>query len=76
MMKFVNYSENNVQTGIDFLEGAAGTFIKDTLSWETVVLVEIVGCHTSSELSKIGLAVLEEDVLSWRTLIFSWEAIL
>ena len=69
-------SEDDVHTGIDGLEGTGGAFVEDGFSWKTIILIEIIGCHACSELGEIGLAVFHEDVLSGRTLIFSWEAIL
>ena len=66
-------SEHVVGIGVHILECFGGALIKNTLSFQAFVLIEVVGSHASSEGSDIGNAELSENSLSGGVLIFSWE---
>ena len=69
-------SEHKLRVSIDFLECSRGAFVKDTLGFQALVFVEIIGRHTSSKRLHVSGAELGKNSLSWTFLIFSWEAML
>ena len=67
-------SENIGLVSVAAFESSGGAFVQNSLRFQALVLIVVVGLHASSELPKISFAELGKDGLSWRSLILSWEA--
>lgn len=74
--KQIFHSENpfTSSSGVDFTESTIGTFVKDSLGFEALVLIETVSLHAITEASEFDGAQLLENGLSWRTFIFTRES--